>query len=74
MSWNPFDTKKEVALGLSTLTIGGLVSLVMLDYGTVAIGLKDIAALPSELHLFATATGTTLLGYILGKKSKETSE
>ena len=69
-----FDTKKEVALSLAGLTIGGLVSLTLVDFGTVAAGIKDTVALPSEMHFFATSTGTAFLGYLLGKKQNENKE
>lgn len=77
MAINIFDgliSKNEVGLTLGVLTIGGLVSLVLLDYGTVAAGIKQAVALPTELHIFGTATGTTLLGWILGRKSKEPTQ
>ncbi len=63
------DTRKEMALSLAGYTVAGLTSLVFLDYGTVAIGLKSTASLPSEISTFAVMAGTTLLGYIIGKKS-----
>lgn len=66
-----FDTKKEVALSLAGLTIGGLVSLTLLDFGSVAVGIKSAVALPSEMHFFATSTGTAFLGYLLGKKQAD---
>lgn len=69
-----FDTKKEVALSLAGLTIGGLVSLTLIDFGTVAAGIKDAVALPTEMHFFATSTGTAFLGYLLGKNQKPKEE
>lgn len=72
MSMNLFDnitSKKEVALTLAGLSVGGLVSLTFLDFGTVALGLKQAVSLPSEIHTFAVTAGTTFIGYVIGKKS-----
>ena len=73
MSMNLFDSKtskKEVALTIAGFTVGGLVSLTFLDYGTVALGLKQAVSLPEAVHGFAVTAGTTFIGYIIGKKDK----
>ena len=62
-------SKKEVALTLAGFGIGTIFAVVALDWGTVALGVKEVVSLPSEIHAVATTMAVALLGYIIGKKT-----
>lgn len=66
-----YVNKKETALSLATLGVGGLFAITFADLGLVAVGLKEVSTLPQEMLTYSTVSATALLGYVLGKKDKD---
>lgn len=65
-----FTSKKEVALGLVTLSFGGLATVVLADQGLLALNLKTVSTVTPELWTLFIANTGILIGWLLGKKDK----
>ena len=65
-----FTSKLETGLGLVKLSFIGLIGIVVVDYGLVAVGVKASPTTGNEVWtLFAINTGL-LIGWMLGRKEK----
>ena len=63
-------SKKEVALGLVTLSFGGLATVVLADQALLALSLKPASTITPELWTLFIANTGILIGWLLGKKDK----
>ena len=68
--YDKFTSKKEVALGLVTLSFGGLATVVLADQALLALALKTTSSVTPELWTLFIANTGILIGWLLGKKDK----
>lgn len=71
---NFLDTKTsrlEAGITLGSFIIGGMASMVFLDYGAVIIGINDATVVPSDVTEFVKNAGLALIAFIIGNKVKD---
>lgn len=64
-------SKLEAGITLGSFIIGGMASMVFLDYGAVIIGINDALVVPDNVVEFVKNSGLALISFIIGNKVKD---
>ena len=64
-------SKLEAGITLGSFIIGGMATMVFLDYGAVIIGINEATTVPSDVTEFVKNAGLALIAFIIGNKVKD---